>query len=90
MSYLELLKLAAPETILVLTMLVVLGADLVALREVSLRFRRIIGGMMACVGCAAAVVWLVISPVHGDAFGPLAACWWRTRSRNSSRSRCWR
>ncbi len=32
MNYLELLQLAAPETILVLTVLVVLAADLLALR----------------------------------------------------------
>ena len=38
-SYLELLKLAAPETIVVLTVLVVLAADLLALRGLELRFR---------------------------------------------------
>jgi len=39
MSYLELLKLAAPETVLVITVLVVLAADLVALADLELRFR---------------------------------------------------
>ena len=36
-SYLELLKLAAPETIVVLTVLVVLGTDLLGLRGLDLR-----------------------------------------------------
>src|ERR1035441_10687304 len=41
-SYLELLKVAAPETIVVLTVLVVLTADLVALRGLELRFRLLV------------------------------------------------
>ena len=45
MIYLELLKLAAPETIVVITALLVLVADLVALRELELRFRLIIGDL---------------------------------------------
>jgi hypothetical protein len=38
-SYLELVKLAVPEIMLVLTVLVVLAADLLALRGLELRFR---------------------------------------------------
>ena len=52
MNYLELLKLAAPETIVVVTALTVLAADLVALRGLELRFRLIIGALISCVGCA--------------------------------------
>ena len=55
MSYLELLRLAAPETIVVLTALAVLATDLLALRELETRVRFVIGGMMAGVGCAAAI-----------------------------------
>jgi NADH-quinone oxidoreductase subunit N len=69
MNYLDLFKLAVPETIIVVTALVVLAADLVALREVELRFRFIIGGMIACVGCAGAIVWMLISHTHANAFG---------------------
>ena len=38
-SYLELLKLAAPETIVVLTVLAVLTADALALRGLEMRFQ---------------------------------------------------
>ena len=69
MNYLELLKLAVPETIVVLTAFVVLAADLIAMRELALRFRFIIGGMIACVGCAGAIVWMLISHTHANAFG---------------------
>ena len=61
-SYLELLKLAAPETILVLTVLALLGADLVALRGVGLRVRLLVGAMVACAGCAAAIGWMLVAP----------------------------
>ena len=50
-SYLELLKLAAPETILVVTALVVLAADLLALRESGAAVpASAIGAMIACAG----------------------------------------
>jgi NADH-quinone oxidoreductase subunit N len=68
-SYLELLKLAAPETIVVLTSLVVLVVDLTSTRELETRFRFIIGGMIACVGCAAAIVWMLVMPAHANALG---------------------
>src|SRR5215469_4395824 len=68
MSYLELLKLAMPETIIVVTALAVLAADLISLRELELRFRFIIGGMIACVGCVGAIVWMLISHAQANAF----------------------
>ncbi|MSU57335.1 MAG: NADH-quinone oxidoreductase subunit N [Pedosphaera sp.] len=69
MSYLELLKLAAPETIVVLAALAVLVIDLTAMRELETRFRFIVGGMVASVGCAAAIVWMLVVPAHGDVSG---------------------
>lgn len=69
MNYLDLLKLAVPETIVVVTALVVLASDLIAMRDVELRFRFIIGGMIACVGCVGAMVWMLISHTHANAFG---------------------
>jgi NADH-quinone oxidoreductase subunit N len=68
-SYLELLKLAVPETIVVITSLVVLVVDLTSTRELETRFRFIIGGMIACVGCAAAIVWMLVMPAHANALG---------------------
>src|SRR5690242_18180847 len=80
MNFLELLKLAAPETVIVGTALLVLAADLVALRELDRRFRFIIASMIACVGCLGAIVWMLISHEHMNAFGgmlvvdPLTQC----------------
>jgi NADH-quinone oxidoreductase subunit N len=62
MSYLLLLKLAAPETIVALTCLAVLAADLFALRELESRLRRVIAGMISCVGCVAAIGWMLALP----------------------------
>jgi NADH-quinone oxidoreductase subunit N len=67
-SYLELLKLAVPETILVLTVLVVLAADLLALRGLELRFRLLVGAMISCVGCFVAIAWMVALPEHTSLF----------------------
>ena len=66
MSYLELLRLAAPETILVITALVVLAADLVALRGLELRFRMIIGAMISGVGCVVAAGWMLALPQNAQ------------------------
>jgi NADH-quinone oxidoreductase subunit N len=63
-SYLELLNLAAPETILVVTVLAVLAADALALRGLELRFRLLVGAMISCVGCAAAIAWMLTLPQH--------------------------
>jgi NADH-quinone oxidoreductase subunit N len=68
MNFLELLKLALPETIIAVTALVVLAVDLIALRELDRRFRFIIGGMIACVGCVGAIVWMLISSSEANAF----------------------
>ena len=66
MSYLELLRLAAPETIVVITALVALAADLIALRDLETRFRQLIGGMIACVGCVVAIGWILALPQQAD------------------------
>lgn len=68
MNYLELFKLAVPETVIAVTALIVLAVDLVALHELERRFRFIIGGMIACVGCAGAIVWMLISTTEANAF----------------------
>lgn len=69
MSYLELLRLAAPETVLVIAALVVLAADLTALRDLELSFRMVIGAMISCVGCAVAIGWMVALPQHAQLAG---------------------
>ncbi len=66
MSYLQLLELVAPETILVMTAVVVLGLDLLVMREQPLRHRFWIGAAFAGLGCVAGIVWLLVlnPPVH--------------------------
>jgi NADH-quinone oxidoreductase subunit N len=63
-SYIELLKLVAPETIVVIAALLVLGADLLALRDVQLRLRLVICGLISCAGCGAAIAWMAVLPEH--------------------------
>ena len=69
MSYLELFKLALPETIVVVAALVALAVDLLTLRELETRFRFIIAGGIACAGCAAAIAIMLISPEHTNFAG---------------------
>lgn len=66
MNYLELFKLALPETIVVVTALVVLAIDLTGMRGMDTRLRFIIGAMVSCLGCAAAVGWTIVMPVQGE------------------------
>jgi NADH-quinone oxidoreductase subunit N len=54
-SYLEILKLAAPETILTLTVLAVLGADLTVLRGKSIADRFNVGALISVLGCVGAM-----------------------------------
>jgi NADH-quinone oxidoreductase subunit N len=68
MSYLALFQLVVPETIVVIAVLLVLAADF-TMRSLETRFRFVIGGLIAGVGCLAAVVWMLIAPAQGEA-GP--------------------
>jgi len=69
MSYLELFRLAAPETIIVLVALAVLAVDLVAGRGLDVCYRFIISGMVAVVGCALAIAWMLVMPSYGETAG---------------------
>src|SRR5581483_11900454 len=66
MSYSELLALAAPETIVVIAALAVLAADLFALREVEVRVRQVVTGMIACQGCVVAIGWILVLPARAN------------------------
>src|SRR5579863_8248512 len=66
MSYLELLKLAAPETIIVVASLVVLVADLVALRDLERPWRLAIGAMISVLGCVVAIGSMLSLPERGN------------------------
>ncbi|HLP75403.1 MAG TPA: proton-conducting transporter membrane subunit, partial [Candidatus Paceibacterota bacterium] len=67
MSYTDLLKLALPETLLVVTAFVVLVADH-SMSDLDRRLRFLLGGMITSVGCAVAIAWMLISPDHANAF----------------------
>lgn len=68
-DYLEVLRLVAPETILVLTALAVLMSDLVVLRGGELATRLTVGAIVACAGCAAAIAWIIVFPVEARILG---------------------
>lgn len=57
-SYLGLLKLAAPETIVVLAALAALFVDLVVMRDEPARARWLISGAISALGCAVSLLWL--------------------------------
>jgi NADH-quinone oxidoreductase subunit N len=71
-SYLELLRLLAPETILVIAAFVVLGLDVLVLRHDPLRNRFWIGAAFAILGCVAAAGWMVVMNVATPAPDSLA------------------
>jgi NADH-quinone oxidoreductase subunit N len=62
MSYLELLKLCAPETLVVLTALVVLFLDLAWLRSEPNRTRMTLAAMFTAFGCVVAFAWMLVVP----------------------------
>ena len=57
-----------PETILVITALAVLAADLLTMRDLDNQFRRLVGAMIASVGCVAGIAWMLVMPQHGNFF----------------------
>ena len=70
MNYLEVLRVAAPEIVLTVTVLLVLAVDLVALRGESVARRFGIGTMVSILGCLLAAVFTFThygssDPLHG-------------------------
>jgi NADH-quinone oxidoreductase subunit N len=59
MSYLDLLRLMAPETIVVVTALAVLAVDLLMMRAQPLQRRFTLGAFIVALGCAAASGWML-------------------------------
>jgi NADH-quinone oxidoreductase subunit N len=70
-NYLEMLRLAAPETIVAGTMLLVLAADLTVLRSRSLAVRFNLGALLSVVGCALAAIFAFTRKEHLDLFNGL-------------------
>lgn len=69
MSYLALLKLAAPETIVAVTALAVIALDLLTLRDLPWQERSKILTIAAGAGCLIAIGWMLALPEHGSALG---------------------
>jgi NADH-quinone oxidoreductase subunit N len=67
-NYLQLLQLAAPETVVTVTMLVVLGLDLTVLRGKSMSTRFQTGAGVAILGCVAAaiILWMRLQTGAAD------------------------
>lgn len=55
--YLDVLKLAMPETIVVITALMVLFIDLAGMRSVDRQVRRMVATAVSCAGCFGAIAW---------------------------------
>jgi NADH-quinone oxidoreductase subunit N len=67
-SYLQILQLAAPETVMVITALVVLAADLLALREQPVHIRFGLGATIASLGCLLAIFFALGRHEHVNLF----------------------
>lgn len=67
-DYLQMLRLAAPETIVTVTMLVVLGADLTVLRGRSVAARFNFGALSSVLGCALAAAFAFARQEQFDLF----------------------
>jgi NADH-quinone oxidoreductase subunit N len=52
----------------VIAALAVLGNDLLTMRDMDGQMRRIIGGLITCVGCVAAIAWMLVMPQHANFF----------------------
>jgi NADH-quinone oxidoreductase subunit N len=65
-NYLEVLRLAAPETVLAITVLLVLALDLIALRGKSVGQRFEAGATVSALGCLLAAMFVFIRSGHPD------------------------
>lgn len=66
MNYGDLLKLLAPESILVLTVLAVLAADLGLMRQQPDWRRMSVAATLTCAGCLGAFAWMIVLPQQAD------------------------
>ena len=64
MSYTDLLRLTIPEIIIVLAALALLAVDLLMMSDLELKFRSVIGAMIACLGCVASIAWMAVLPAN--------------------------
>jgi NADH-quinone oxidoreductase subunit N len=67
-NYAQLLRLALPQVIVVITALLVMATDLLALRHRTTRTRFSIAATLASTGCAAAILRIALYPVQASLF----------------------
>jgi NADH-quinone oxidoreductase subunit N len=67
-NYAQLLRLALPQVIVVLTALIVMAIDALALRHRTTRTRFTIAGTLASIGCAAAILRIALYPIQASLF----------------------
>jgi len=65
-NYVQLLQLALPQTIVVATALIVMATDLLLLRDRATRTRFTIAAVLASLGCAAAIVRILLAPAQAN------------------------
>lgn len=65
-DYSQVLKFAAPESVIAITVLVVLAVDLLLIRDWPHHRRRVIGAMISSLGCVGAVWCMVQIGAHGN------------------------
>jgi NADH-quinone oxidoreductase subunit N len=74
-NYAQLLRLAMPEVIVVATALIVMATDLLVLRRCKTRVRFTVAAVLGSLGCAAAIVRLLLAPEMANILdGMLIAC----------------
>jgi NADH-quinone oxidoreductase subunit N len=65
-NYSQLLRLALPQVIVVATALIVMAIDLLALRKRGIRTRFTVAATLASLGCAGAIVRILLAPAHAN------------------------
>jgi NADH-quinone oxidoreductase subunit N len=63
-----LFQLAIPEVIVVVAALIVLGTDLLFMRDAGTPVRFTIGAVISCAGCASAILWMLTAPQQVNVF----------------------
>jgi NADH-quinone oxidoreductase subunit N len=67
-GYSALFELIVPEVIVVVAALSVLAIDLLFMRDTGTRARFTLGAAISCIGCACAIVWMLIAPQQANVF----------------------
>jgi NADH-quinone oxidoreductase subunit N len=67
-GYSTLFYLVLPEVILVVAALAVLAVDLLFMRGLETRTRFAVGALISCLGCASAIVWMLLAPQQANVF----------------------